>query len=233
MLNFSNVTKKYMNHTALNDIHLSLEKGKIIGIIGENGSGKSTILKLAAGLIQPTSGSVTLDSNEITRRSSEHIAYLSELDAYYSFYTVQETIDFYATQFKDFNRTKANEIMNFMGLDPKKKVKNLSKGTRGRLKMLLVLSRNVPVILMDEPLSGLDPMAREAIVRGLISFIDIENQIVVITTHELKDIETILDIVIVLKNGKILEIAEVENIREKENMDLVQWLKKIYKEDLV
>ena len=132
-----------------------LEPGKIIGLVGANGSGKSTTLKLIAGLIQPTKGVVTVNGEKADRRIAKYVSYLSELDEYYGFFTVEETIDFYASQFVDFNKQKAQEIREFMKLDPKSKVKHLSKGNRGRLKIVLTLAREVPVILMDEPLSGL------------------------------------------------------------------------------
>ena len=228
MIELKNVTKKYLTQVALDDVSISLPQGKIIGIVGENGSGKSTTLKLMAGLIQPSKGKITVNGENVTRRISNQVAYLSELDAYYPFYTVQETIDFFASQFNDFDLDRSKEILGFMKLDPNKKVKELSKGNRGRLKILLVLSRKVPIILMDEPLSGLDPMVRDSIIKGLLSFVDIEKQTVIITTHEIREIEPLLDFVIPLKNGKILEITEVEEIRSVQQLSLVEWMKKVY-----
>lgn len=228
MIEFRNVTKKYLTQVAIDEVSISLPQGKIIGIVGENGSGKSTTLKLMAGLIQPSKGTITINGENVTRRISTQVAYLSELDAYYPFYTVQETIDFFASQFEDFDRDRAKEILEFMRLEPNKKVKELSKGNRGRLKILLVLSRTVPVILMDEPLSGLDPMVRDSIIKGLLSFVDIEKQTVIITTHEIREIEPLLDAVIALKNGKFLEMTEVEEIRSVQQLSLVEWMKKVY-----
>ncbi len=228
MIKLNNVTKKYLTQVALDDVSISLPQGKIIGIVGENGSGKSTTLKLMAGLIQPSKGAITINGENVTRRISTQVAYLSELDAYYPFYTVQETIDFFASQFEDFDRDRAKEILEFMRLEPNKKVKELSKGNRGRLKILLVLSREVPIILMDEPLSGLDPMVRDSIIKGLLSFVDIEKQTVIITTHEIREIEPLLDVVIALKKGKIMEITEVEEIRSIQKLSLVEWMKKVY-----
>jgi len=228
MIEIKNVSKRYLKQTALDDVSLLIPRGKIVGLVGANGSGKSTLLKIISGLARPTKGSVSINGNVVNRTSSSYISYLSELDAYYPFYTVQETIDFFASQFADFEINKAEEIRQFMKLETNKKVKYLSKGSRGRLKILLALSRNVPVILMDEPLSGLDPMVRESIVKGLISFIDIEKQTIIITTHEISEIEPLLDIVVVLKEGKIVKIADVEEIRQTENISIVEWVKKIY-----
>ncbi|BAB04101.1 ABC transporter ATP-binding protein [Halalkalibacterium halodurans] len=228
MISFQQVTKKYRQKAALQEVNLELTRGKIIGLVGENGSGKSTTLKLIAGLIYPTKGEVLVNGNKVSRRIASSVSYLSELDEYYRFYNVEQTIEFYASQFPDFDPKKAYEILTFMKLDPESKLKQLSKGNRGRLKIVLSLARNVPVILMDEPLSGLDPMVRQSIVKGLISFIDLERQLVLITTHEVREVENILDEVIAIKEGKIIGHHNVEQLREEENLSIVDWMTKVY-----
>ncbi|MDV2683359.1 ABC transporter ATP-binding protein [Alkalihalophilus lindianensis] len=228
MITFRDVSKKYLTKTALRNINLELSKGKIIGLVGENGSGKSTTLKLIAGLTQPSKGTITVNEKSVNRRIATDVTYLSELDEYYGFYNVGQTIDYYASQFSDFNMEKAEEIRLFMKLDRHVKLKHLSKGNRGRLKIVLTLAREVPVILMDEPFSGLDPMVRDSIVQGLISFVDLENQIIIITTHEIKEVETILDEVIAIKDGDIIGHHNVEDLRFKENVSIVEWMTKIY-----
>jgi ABC-2 type transport system ATP-binding protein len=227
MIKFDQVTKKFMNKVALRDVNLTVTKGKIVGLVGENGSGKSTTLKIVAGLTYPSKGTCTING-VIANRIAKQVSYLSELDDYYSFYSVGQTIDFYASQFSDFNVEKAEEIRTFMKLERKAKLKHLSKGNRGRLKMVLTLAREVPVILMDEPLSGLDPMVRDSIVKGLISFIDLEKQTVLITTHEIKEIEAILDEVILIKDGSIVGHRNVEQLRMEENIGIVEWMTKVY-----
>jgi ABC-2 type transport system ATP-binding protein len=229
MIELQNVTKRYGNLVALENVSLQLEKGKVVGVLGANGSGKSTLLKLIAGLAFPTKGKVFVDGQEVTRNISQKVAYLSELDAYYHNFTARDMIHFYASQFIDFNKEKANEILDFMQLDPNKKLKTLSKGSRGRVKIALTLAREVPVLLMDEPLSGLDPMVRESIVKGLISFINLEKQIVIITTHEVSEIEFLLDEVILIRDGKVIERALVDQLRETNHQSVVDWLKKMYK----
>lgn len=228
MISIQQVSKKFLSKSALKNVSLELESGKIIGLVGENGSGKSTTLKLIAGLNKPTKGTITINGVPSTHRIANQVAYLSELDEYYSFYNVGQTIDFHASQFPDFNKEKAEEIREFMHLDRNAKLKHLSKGNRGRLKIVLTLAREVPVILMDEPLSGLDPMVRESIVKGLISFIDLEKQVVLITTHEIKEIETILDDVIAIKDGSIIGHHNVESLRIEQNMGIVEWMTAIY-----
>ncbi len=228
MIKFEQVTKKYMTRKAIQNVNLELTKGKIIGLVGENGSGKSTTLKLIAGLIHPSKGTITVNGVKVDHRIAKEVAYLSELDEYYGFYNVGQTIEFYASQFPDFNLEKAEEIRTFMNLDRNSKLKHLSKGNRGRLKIVLTLAREVPVILMDEPLSGLDPMVRDSIVKGLISFINLEKQIVLITTHEIKEIESILDEVIAIKDGEIIGHHNVEQLRSEQNMGIIEWMTTIY-----
>lgn len=228
MIKLNNVTKRYMKNVALKDINLELSTGKIIGIVGENGSGKSTTLKLIAGLIHPSKGNISVNGIKVNRQIAKYVAYLSELDEYYGFYNVGQTIDFYASQFPDFNQHKAEKILKFMKLDRNAKLKHLSKGNRGRLKIVLTLAREVPVILMDEPLSGLDPMVRDSIVKGLISFIDLEKQIVLITSHEINELETILDEVIAIKDGEIIGHNNVEQLRIEHNMGIIEWMTNIY-----
>ncbi|GGA80344.1 ABC transporter ATP-binding protein [Ornithinibacillus halotolerans] len=228
MITLTNVTKKYSSKKALDNVNLELTVGKLIGLVGENGSGKSTTLKLIAGLKHPTKGEVRVNGELVTRRIADSVSYLSELDEYYSFFTVEKTIEFYASQFKDFDLDKAYEILKFMKLDPKSKPKHLSKGNRGRLKIVLSLARNVPVILLDEPFSGLDPMVRNSIVKGLISFIDLEKQLVLITTHEIREVESILDEVVAIKDGSIIGHHNVEDLREEKQIGIVDWMEEIY-----
>ncbi len=228
MISFQQVTKKYRQKIALDKVNLKLTEGKIIGLVGENGSGKSTMLKLIAGLTYPTKGEVLINEKTVNRRSASIVSYLSELDEYYRFYNVEKTIEFYASQFSDFDPKKANEILTFMKLNPESKLKELSKGNRGRLKIVLSLARNAPIILMDEPLSGLDPMVRQSIVKGLLSFVDLEKQLVLITTHEIQDLENILDEVIAIKDGTIIGHHNVEQLREEQNLGIVEWMTTIY-----
>ncbi|WP_077305336.1 ABC transporter ATP-binding protein [Terribacillus halophilus] len=228
MIEFKNVTKRYMTKTALRDVCLKLDKGKIIGLVGLNGAGKSTTMKLIAGLVTPTKGSIEIDGSKVTRRIASKVSYLSELDEYYSFYTVQQTIDFFASQFADFNKDKAEEIRAYMNLDANTKVKHLSKGNRGRLKIILTLSREVPVLLMDEPLSGLDPLVRDSIVKGLITFVDTEKQTVLLSTHQIMEVEMILDEVLAIKDGEIVDHRNVEDLRYDEQQGILEWMSAIY-----
>ncbi|SFE81310.1 ABC transporter ATP-binding protein [Alteribacillus iranensis] len=228
MIEVKNVKKRYLTKTAIEHITVNIPKGGITGLVGENGSGKSTFLKILAGLVRPTKGTVLVDGNVVSRRLADRIAYLSEQDTFYSFYRVKELVAFYETQFRDFNKERAEELISFMKLDLNSKIKTLSKGNRGRLKIVLTLARDAPVLLLDEPLSGLDPMVRDSIVKSLISFIDLERQTVLITTHEINEMEPLFDRVIAIKNGQILGMADSEEIRDQEGLTIVDWMKKKY-----
>lgn len=229
MIEVHGVCKSYRRKKAADHIDFTLPEGSgIVGIIGANGSGKSTLLKLLAGLARPDKGSIRVNGANVSRRSASDIAYLSETESYYSFYTVKEMIDFYASQFPDFNRKKADDMMAFMNIDKSSRIKSLSKGSRGRVKIMLVLSREASVILMDEPLSGLDPMVKESIVKGLISYIDVERQTVLLTTHELGEIEPLLDQVMLMKDGQMLAWEYTEDIRLKHGLSTVEWMKSYY-----
>ena len=228
MIEFKHVSKRYGTKNALKDVSFALPAGKVVGVIGENGSGKSTTLKLIAGLAKPTSGEITVNGEPVSRRISRTVSYLSESDEFYPFFTVGDMIDFYHSQFTDFQLEKANEILSFMNLDRNQKIKSLSKGNRGRLKIVLSLSRDVPLILMDEPLSGLDPLVRDSIIKSLISFIDLEKQTILITTHEVEEVEPILDTMMAIKDGQLICIQDVEELRIQENTGILDWMKKVY-----
>jgi ABC-2 type transport system ATP-binding protein len=228
VIELTNVSKIYGKRSAVKNMTLALPVGRIIGIVGENGNGKSTLLKLMAGLLQPTSGSVTVNGETANRRISKMVSYLPEQDSYYAMFTVREAIAFQASQFPDFLSEKALEIMMFMQLEPDKKIKDLSKGQRGRLKIVLSLARDVPYLLMDEPLSGLDPLVRYSIVKGMISYVDLTKQTLIMTTHEIHEIESILDSFIAIKDGSLLKMANVEELHESEGLGITEWMKKAY-----
>lgn len=139
-----------------------------------------------------------------------------------------DMIKFTSSQFSDFQMNKAEKLLQFMKIDKNKPLKKLSKGNRGRLKLVLTLARDAPVLLLDEPFSGLDPMVRESIVKSLISFIDFEKQIVIIATHEIEEIEPLLDEVLAIHEGKIIAREHVEQLREEEGLSILNWMKKIF-----
>ena len=229
MLQLSNVSFRYMKKTILQDVSYSLPIGQIIGLVGENGSGKSTLLKVLTGLLLPSSGKVLLNGTPVTRRSADQIAYLPDTDLFFDFYSGEQLFQHYASQFEDFSYDKACIVAEFLQVDKKMRLRQLSKGNRGRMKMAATLGREVPFYLLDEPFAGLDPIVREQLIKGLIQFTDMEHQTILLSTHELYEVEPILDQIILLQNGSIIAHEEVERIRDVTNKDAVQWMKAYYK----
>ncbi|WP_020155810.1 ABC transporter ATP-binding protein [Caldibacillus debilis] len=227
---FSGATKRYGSEYALRDFSFRFDKGKIYGLLGPNGSGKSTALKMAAGLVYPSAGTVAVDGERVTRKICRKVAYLTELDMFYESFTVKQMVSFYRSQFPDFDPVKAQELLRDMGLPENKKMKQLSKGNRGRLKLVLALARNVPVILLDEPFSGLDALVRESIVNSLLNYINFHEQTVIIATHEIDELEPILDEVVAIRRGRFLDHQVVEALRENQGLSVAEWYKRTIRE---
>jgi ABC-2 type transport system ATP-binding protein len=221
----TNITKKYGREFALDNVNFEFTKGKIYGLLGPNGSGKSTTLKMIAGLVYPTSGDITVQNENVTRKISRKIAYLTEAEMFYDPFTIRQMILFYQSQFSDFNIEKAEQLLKEMKLPTEKKIRHLSKGNRGRLKLVLTLARDVPIILLDEPFSGLDALVRESIVKSLLTYIDFDKQTVIIATHEIDELEPILDEVIAVYNGHYICHEIVELLREKQGLSVLEWFK--------
>ncbi|WP_066316406.1 ABC transporter ATP-binding protein [Bacillus sp. FJAT-29814] len=224
-IKLKNISKRYGKDFSLKNVSLTFEAGKIYGLLGPNGSGKSTTLKMIAGLVYPDLGQVEVNGEEVTRRISQKVAYLTELDMFYPSFTVGNMVEFYTSQFIDFDTNKAKQLLLDMKLDGAKKIKQLSKGNRGRLKLVLALARTAPVVLLDEPFSGLDPMVRDSIVKSMLSYINFDEQTVIIATHEIDEIEPLLDEAIVIFNGQIIDQKNVEDLREEAGLSVLDWFK--------
>lgn len=220
----------YGRKTVLERITFKIPHGQIIGLIGENGSGKSTLLKLLAGILTPTSGKVTLNEEKITRRMASKIAYQPDIDLFYEKLTGNQVFELYASQFEDFSIEKANEIAAFLEVPTNIKLGKLSKGNRGRIKLATFIARDAEIYLFDEPFAGLDPLARESLMKAIIRFINTEHCSVILSTHEVNEVEPILDQVILLKDGHIRAMDNLEKIRDERGENAVQWMKNIYRE---
>ncbi|MGE7980199.1 ATP-binding cassette domain-containing protein [Psychrobacillus sp. NPDC093200] len=230
MIDIKGLTKRYGGKIAVNDVTISFAKGKIIGLVGENGSGKSTLLKLMAGVLLTKSGSIQIDGEPVSYLVAKKIAYLPDADDVFPYFTVKQLFRFYDSQFDDFSYDKACIVADFLQLDLHAPLKKLSKGNRGRAKIAATLGREVDYYLLDEPLSGLDPMVRQSIIRGFIQFIDIETQSIILSTHELKDMEPILDEIVVMREGSVIAHELVEDIRESQRKDITSWMTNLFQE---
>ena len=227
-MNVNAVSFKYKRKTVLERISFQVPEGQIIGLIGENGSGKSTLLKLMAGILVPAEGAITLNGEKVTRRLADKISYQPDIDLFYERLTGEEVFHLYASQFDDFSVERAQEIARFLEVPIGVKLGKLSKGNRGRIKMATFLAREADLYLMDEPFAGLDPLARESLMKAMIKFIDTEHCAVVLSTHEVNEVEPILDQVILLKDGHIRAMDNLEDIRDERGENAVQWMKNLY-----
>ncbi|MFF5995325.1 ABC transporter ATP-binding protein [Lysinibacillus sp. KU-BSD001] len=231
-MQLQDVSFRYKSADILNNVTLSIPSGQMVGIIGENGSGKSTLLKLMAGLLVPTTGTITLEGEQVTRRLANKIAYQPDIDLFYENYTGEQVFQFYAEQFDDFSIDKAHVIASHLQVPTTEKLKKLSKGNRGRVKMAATLGRETPLYILDEPFAGLDPLAREALIKGLIRFVDLETQSIILSTHEVNEVEPVLDQLILLQNGQVRAMEELELIRDERGEDAVQWMKSLYEKQV-
>lgn len=218
----------YGRKTIIERINFTIPTGQIVGLIGENGSGKSTLLKLMAGLLTPSEGAVELMGEKVTRRSANRIAYQPDIDLFHENLTGEEVFAFYDTQFEDFSIEKAREVALFLQVPTDVVLKKLSKGNRARIKMATFIAREVPLYIFDEPFAGLDPLARESLMKAIIKFIDTTDSSVVLSTHEVNEVEPILDQVMLLKDGHLCAMNHLEKIREELGEDAVSWMKKLY-----
>jgi len=224
----SNLTKKYPSVLALDKISVEFPKGQITGLIGPNGSGKSTLLKIISGLVVGESGQVEVVNQE-EKRLMDHIAFLPELNHLYDWMTIDQAIKFFDKQYKDFSIQKAEELVEFMNLKFEQKIKTLSKGMVGRLKLILVLARNAPLLILDEPLAGIDPNSRARILESLISEYEADFQSIIISTHEVVEAERFFDHVVFLEEGKVLLDGNTDDLRAERNKSVQELVREVFK----
>ena len=208
------LVKKYGSFQALNGVDISLESGKIIGLLGPNGSGKTTLIKLACGLLVPTSGEILIDGMKPGAETKKIVAYLPERNYLDDHMTVNSMAKFMADFYSDFNMDKAQEMLKHLDIDPTKRFKALSKGTREKVQLILVMARDAKLYLLDEPIGGVDPAARDYILDTIIGNYN-KDASVILSTHLIADIEPVLDEYVFIRGGNILEHNTVESVREK------------------
>jgi len=228
ILEVRNVVKDYFRLRAVDRLSFNLEKGKILGLLGPNGSGKSTTLKLIAGLLKLTSGEIRVLGHRSGKTVKTDIAYLPEIDYLYPWMTVKQIIEFVAPFYKDWDMKKSEELIGYLKLDRSLMIKKLSKGMRAKLKILMVLSRNAPLILMDEPFSGIDYPTRSKLIEAIVNQFREDKQSIILSTHEVPETEGIFDEVIFLEGGSIKLSGSADGIREKYDMSISELLKEVY-----
>ncbi|MEJ6949622.1 ABC transporter ATP-binding protein [Natronospora cellulosivora (SeqCode)] len=222
------LVKKYPGVEALKGIDINYPAGSITGLIGPNGSGKSTMLKAIAGLVQPSAGEIKVFGEQPGRSMKEDIAFLPEINYFYKSMTIKAVINLYESQFKTFYKEKAYEILEFMNLKADQKIKSLSKGMVGRVKLTLTMARQVPLIVMDEPLAGIDPKSRSRILEGLISEYNAEEQTIILSTHEVLEAEKFFDYVVFLEFGDVLLQGNADDLRAEHGMSIHDLVKEVF-----
>lgn len=227
VLEIKNLSKKYGNKQALNDVSFTAEKGEVIGLLGPNGSGKTTLIKILAGIIKKYEGEVKIDSQEVNYKTKEFVSYLPDRFFLDPNLTIAQTQALFEDFYSDFDVEKFNRFIEQMSLDKNMKVSNLSKGMTEKLNLALVLSRHAKLFIIDEPIAGVDPVAREQILDAIIDNIDPDSTLV-ITTHLVRDIERIFDRVIMLNKGSVELNDSVENLRSTYNKSIEDVYKQIF-----
>ena len=213
-----NLTKKYGTNVAVNHLTVSLPKGKIIGLLGPNGSGKTTLIKILNGLLTPTEGTILIDGNNVGPATKSKVAYLPDRTYLTMNQTIREILDYFQDFYADFSRERAEEMLKSLGIDPTVKMRTLSKGTKEKVQLILVMSRNASLYILDEPIAGVDPAARDYILRTIINNYNPEAT-VLISTHLIEDVEQVLDEVIFMRYGQLVLYTSVDNIREEKRRE--------------
>ena len=208
------LVKKYVSVQALNGIDLELPEGKIIGLLGPNGSGKTTLIKLASGLLQPTSGEILIDGMKPGVETKRIVAYLPERNYLEDRMTVEQMLKFMQDFYADFNMDKAREMLTHLDIDPKTKFKALSKGNREKVQLILVMSRDAKLYLLDEPIGGVDPASRDYILDTIIKNYN-KDATVILSTHLIADIEPVLDEFVFIRKGDMIRHSTVASVVEQ------------------
>lgn len=222
------LVKFFPNCLALNNVDLTVPKGRIVGLLGPNGSGKSTLIKLANGLLTPTQGTILVDGKEPGIETKKIVSYLPERTYLTEWMTVQDMLDLFNDFYADFNIAKARDMLARLNIQTKARIKTMSKGTKEKVQLILVMSREAELYLLDEPIGGVDPAARDYILDTILGNYN-ENATVLISTHLIADIEQVLDEVVFIANGTIEMQATVDDIREKQGKSVDALFREVYK----
>lgn len=227
MIKFENVSKSYGKVRALNNINTQISGGKVVGILGPNGSGKTTFLKLIQGYLKPSKGKITVFDHEIGRKTKARISYLPDKPFIPSDYKIREARDLYKKFFDDFDLKKFDDLIKLMQLDVESKVSDLSKGMSEKFHLALILSRDADIFVIDEPIAGVDLLARDMIMKAIFSNIS-EDKLLIITTHLIDEMESLFDEVIFISKGEIILQSNAEELRMEKSKSIAEIYKDMY-----
>ena len=228
LLEVKNLNKKFDNKKILKDINFSIDKGKIVGLLGKNGVGKSTLIKLINDLLTPTSGEILVNGNKVGVETKKVISYLPERTYLNKQMKVSEVINFFEDFYDDFDSKKAKKLLKELDLDINQKLTKMSKGMQEKVQLVLVMSRKADLYILDEPLGGVDPATRDYILDTILSNFD-EGSSVIISTHLIADIEKILDEVIFIDKGEIVLQSDADKLRNKEKSSIDEIFRRMFK----
>lgn len=228
ILECKDLTKRYGGKTALDQITFSLMPGKIIGLLGPNGSGKTTLIKLLNGLLVPTEGQIFIDGLRPGTETKKFVSYLPERTYLNSWMKVCDIIDFFQDFYEDFDKARAYDMLKRLNINPSDRLRTMSKGTKEKVQLILVMSRRARLYCLDEPIAGVDPAARDYILSTIIQNYD-ENATIIISTHLISDVENILDDVVFIQNGHIRMVDSVENIRFNQGKSVDALFREVFK----
>lgn len=227
MLKCEHLVKKYSMTTAVNDLSIEVEPGKIYAMLGPNGSGKSTLMKMIAGLVKPDSGEITMDGTRINYKAKKDIAYMPTEAYFFSYMTCEDIGKYYRDFFEDFDYGKYIQLLGDMELEPKQKAREMSSGMMAKLKIAVTLSRSSRVIMLDEPLNGIDIIAREKIINTIVTNITDETA-VIMSSHLVDELEKIVDHAFFIKKGVCVLQGDAEGLRISQGKSIVDMYKEIY-----
>ena len=227
-IEINDLTKRFGALTALDSVNIELEKGQIVGLLGPNGSGKTTLIKILNGLLAPTGGTALINGMAPGVATKSVVAYLPDRNALPDYMTTKQLIRLYMDFFSDFNREKAEKMISELGIDPDQQMKKMSKGTKEKLQLCLVMARDADVYLLDEPIGGVDPATRDYILRTIISNYN-EESVVLISTHLIADIESVLDDVVFLKQGRVVLHKKADDIREETGESIDRLFREVFR----
>ena len=227
ILESKNVTKKYISRTVVNNVSLSLDAGHVYAILGPNGTGKTTWMKMVAGLVKPTSGEILYKGKPINKESKKEIAYISTEPYFYSWMSALDVGVYYEDFFEDFSMEKYRHLLARMELTEDMKAKKMSSGMMAKLKIAVTMARDAKLFLLDEPLNGIDLLARDQIMKSILETVEPDVTLVV-SSHLVDELEHVADSVICMKNGTLVNQCTLEDLRVKQNKSIVDLYREIY-----
>ena len=228
VLECKDLTKHYGSAPALNHVNLTVEPGRIVGLLGPNGSGKTTLIKLANGLLTPSEGEVLVCDMAPGKESHESVSYLPERTCIPTWMSVKQLLDFYGDFYQDFNRKAAEEMLSHLNIRLTQRIKQMSKGNREKVQLIMVMSRSAKLYLLDEPIGGVDPATRDYILSTIIGNYNPEAA-VILSTHLIADVEKVLDEVIFINQGQVVLQSSVDEIREEKGMSVDALFREVFK----